>query len=395
MKILLQFGCAALLCTCLTVPAGIAAPSSERVLYSFPENAEPFGRLLNDKSGIMYGTAYYGETGGGSVYQLQQKRGSWKVHEIVQFGSGTNDGRHPYAGVIGDPNSTALYGTTTGGGTSKDGTVFSATRAGGSWTNMVLHNFTGSDGATPYGMLLRNKATGVLYGTTLKGGQGCGVAFQIDPNGSDYSVTHTFQGGSDGCNPQTQLRAGPKVGTFVGSTDFGGSSDSGTMFLLKEKGGVWTEKLLHALNGSDGAYPVDFAVANTGIVYGIASGGGSHNAGVVFRITNVNRRPNYSVLYNFTGGSDGSSPIGIQLDDATGILYGTTTYGGTSGLGTLFSLTPVGNQYTESVVHSFTAGSDGSHPASRPIIDPTTGELFGTTLNGGQYNNGVIYAVTP
>src|SRR3954452_932079 len=214
MKILPQFGCAALFCTSLMLSAGIAAASSESVLYSFPQNAEPFGRLLNNKSGVMYGTAYYGETGGGSVYQLQQKRGSWTVHEIVQFGSGTNDGRHPYAGVIGDSNITALYGTTTGGGTSKNGTVFSATHAGGSWTKMILHNFTGSDGATPYAMLLRNKATGVLYGTTLKGGsQGCGVAFQIDPDGSHYSITHAFQGGSDGCNPQTQLRAGATVGT--------------------------------------------------------------------------------------------------------------------------------------------------------------------------------------
>jgi|KBSMisStandDraft_5_1062788.scaffolds.fasta_scaffold42958_2 uncharacterized repeat protein (TIGR03803 family) len=397
MKTLPQFGCAALLCMGFTVPAGNAAASSENVLYSFSKNAEPFGRLLDNKSSIMYGTAYYGETGGGSVYQFQQKRGSWKLREVVQFGGGTNDGRHPYAGVVASSDGAVYYGTTAAGGTSKRGTIFSITHAGGSWTKTILHNFTGSDGARPYGMLLKDKATGVLYGTALQGGSAnCGTFFGLDPKTGSFAVLYNFLGGSDGCKPQTQLRAGAKAGTLVGSTAYGGDSHSGTVFLLQQNGGVWTEHVVHALNGSDdGAYPADFAVANDGIVYGVASSGGTNGAGVVFRITNVNRRPNYSVLYNFTGGNDGSSPLGIQIDDSTGVLYGITSYGGTANFGTLFALTPVGSQYTESVVHSFTAGSDGAYPISRPIIDGTTGQLFGTTLSGGRSNHGVIYAVTP
>src|SRR6476646_9183273 len=130
MKLLAQFGSAALLCTSLMLSAGTAAASSESVVYSFPHNTQAFGRLLDVKAGTMYGTSYYGEANGdGAVYQLQQKRGDWNAKEIVQFGGA--DGRHPYAGVVQDSETGTLFGTTTDGGLYSRGTIFSARRVNG------------------------------------------------------------------------------------------------------------------------------------------------------------------------------------------------------------------------------------------------------------------------
>jgi uncharacterized repeat protein (TIGR03803 family) len=385
--------------TCAVFLAGVsaqpAAASSATVLYSFPYNYGALGRLLQLDAGTIYGTSLYGKSGYGAVYQLKQKRGQWNAKEITSFSAGKG-GRTPYAGVIRDPSTGALFGTTVNGG-AKYGTVYALRFANRAWSKTILHNFNQSDGAFPYGMLLRDKVTGTLFGTTYQGGSaGCGTAFQLDEQGATFNVLYSFHGGADGCRAETQLRAGPNAGTLVGSTDFGGSADMGTVFLLAETGGVWNESVQHAFTGDDGCYPLDLAVSGDGTVYGVTSSCGIYGYGTVFQIRNVGGRPKFSTLYNFTGGTDGNSPVGIQRDDPDGILYGATRYGGASGQGVVFSLHPnSGGQWTETVLHSFAGGTDGSHPVSRPILDQSTGHVLGTTLDGGQDNNGVIYGVTP
>ena len=94
-----------------------------------------------------------------------------------------------------------------------------------------------------------------------------------------------------------------------------------------------------------------------------------------------------TVLYSFSGGSDGSEPNGSLVRDTAGNLYGTTGNGGTYGLGVVFKLTASGK---EKVLHSFKGGTDGANPESGLIRD-AAGNLYGTTDAGGAQNFGVVF----
>ncbi|HEY3638385.1 MAG TPA: choice-of-anchor tandem repeat GloVer-containing protein, partial [Rhizomicrobium sp.] len=133
-------------------------------------------------------------------------------------------------------------------------------------------------------------------------------------------------------------------------------------------------------------------IGRKGVLYGTTTTGGSANDGVVFELA-----PNgtETVLHNFTGGpTDGMQPnYGSLIRDKAGNLYGTTAGGGTHTLGgTVFKLTPDG---TESLLYSFTGGSDGASPAGGVILD-STGNLYGTTFGGGSSAGyGVAYKLAP
>jgi uncharacterized repeat protein (TIGR03803 family) len=118
--------------------------------------------------------------------------------------------------------------------------------------------------------------------------------------------------------------------------------------------------------------------------------GGPSNAGVVYKL---NASGIQSVLYGFTGGADGYYPTAGVILDPAGNLYGTTVSGGASNDGVVYELPPqLGGAWTEKVLYSFTGGSDGGYPYAGLVIDPA-GNLYGTTLNGGTANVGVVYEV--
>ncbi len=391
------FGCAAMAGALALSASSLAYASSETVLYSFPAGSNVYSQVQEDSAANLYGTTN-SENGRGTVYQLKQHRGHWRARTIHKFGAGS-DGRYPYAGVTPDRDETTFYGTTTGGGYYGYGTVFSLTQSGRQWKQSVLHHFDYSDGSHPTALVTRDKATGILYGTTPQGGAGCGTVFQLDPTSQEFDSLYDFRGGSDGCYPQTQMRPGSKSGTFFGATTGGGAYRHGTLFLLTEKGGTWTESVLYSFtNGSDGATPLDLSdpaddTANS--IYGVATSGGRYGQGVVFQLSKPRHQWVYRVIYDFTGGDDGAAPVGLRFDRQTGAIYGTTENGGSFGWGAVFKLTNSSDRWSESVLHSFSGGSDGINPQSRPAIDPQTGVLYGTTLYGGIHNGGVVYAVTP
>ena len=183
----------------------------------------------------------------------------------------------------------------------------------------------GADGRYPAASLTNDRATGTLYGTAYGGGNaGCGTAFQLNPTNGQFSVLYTFQGGSDGCHPFTQLREGVKSGTLIGALVGG----EGALFLLTEKGGTWKNSILHNFTGgTDGGFPYDLTILTgdgTNSIYGVALYGGLYNSGVVFQLSRPARKWQYDVIYNFAGGNDGPAPRGIHLDNVTGTLYGTT-----------------------------------------------------------------------
>lgn len=263
-----------------------------------------------------------------------------------------------------------IYGTTRYHGEGGQGTVYRLAPDG---TLSVLHGFTGSggDGANPCAELVRD-ASGNLYGTTNRGGaHNAGIVFKIAPDGAE-TILHTFADGDDGGYPVAGLILGAD-GTLFGATQTG-AHQMGNIFKITPDG---QEIVLHAFEGPDGELPWATPVMDgDGNLYGTTVGGGEHNKGAVFRLSS---RGNFKVLYSFTGGADGSGLQGGIIRDADGNLYGGTYEGGAFNKGTVFKITPKGK---ESVLYSFTGGQDGWNPSAAPLSD-SNGHLYGTTGYGG------------
>lgn len=262
-------------------------------------------------------------------------------------------------------------------------------------TETLLHNFASSDGASPYGELI--KVGGALYGTTIDGGaNGYGEVFKITPSGN-LTVLYSFAGGaSDGGYPYGGLInvKGTLYGTTLSSGGLGCySSGCGTVYKITTAG---KESIVYSFNGgtSDGAFPEAPLVDVAGTLYGTTTQGGTGNHGTVFKVTTSGKE---TLLYSFAGGNDGATPL-AGLTDLKGTLYGTTEVGGSGpcsgfqgvGCGTVFSVTTSGK---ESVIHTFAGYSgDGEFPFAGLTVVKNT--LYGTTLNGGTSNIGIVFKMT-
>jgi uncharacterized repeat protein (TIGR03803 family) len=230
---------------------------------------------------------------------------------------------------------------------------FAAMPAAQAQTYQVLYNFTGngSNGAPylPYAGLAIT-AGGNLYGTTMRGGSyEDGTAFRLRRAGSGWllNVLYSFQGDSDGASPVSGVTIGPG-GVLYGTTEAGGDPSCGI------GGGCGTVYSLR---------PLAQAVANAESPW------------------------TESVLYRFQGGTDGAVPkYGSLVFDSADNFYGTTLYGGVqgcggAGCGTVYELSPTGNSWTESVLHSFNPNTDGSRPFGGIIRDQYN-DLYGVTSLG-------------
>jgi uncharacterized repeat protein (TIGR03803 family) len=315
--------------------------------------------------------------------------------EVLYTFIGGNDGGQSVAGLIADKDGN-LYGTTTsGGGTSCQGTgcgtIFKVAPDG---TETILHAFTGgSDGAYPNGALIADTA-GNLYGTTENGGAGCdlaigcGTVFRLAPDGTE-TVLHAFVGGGgkhnhrDGGWPEAGLIA-DATGNLYGTTYYGGRNGClgnygcGTVFMIAPDG---TETILHTFRGHDGAWPqASLVMDNVGNLYGTTFGGarrnGCHGCGAIFKLAPDGTE---TVLHAFGGGTDGEHPGASLIVDDAGNLYGTSAGGGRAGLGYVFMLAPDG---IKTVLHSFKGGNDGWSPYAGLAADGA-GNLYGTTYAGG------------
>ena len=297
------------------------------------------------------------------------------------------EGTHPYGALIqaADGN---FYGTASAGGVIPHvlidlGTVFRMTPGG---ATTPLYTLGVPSGATPHAPLLQ-AADGAFYGTTsTQGAANRGTVFKVTPAGA-FSVLHTFTGGpadgadSDGALIQTA------DGNFYGTTSAGGVSGRGTAFTITPAGVV---RILHSFTGgADGAAPRAALVqGRDGSFYGTTSAGGAADAGTVFRMT---ADGSVTILHAFTGGPiDGAGPHAALIQSADGTFYGTTSAGGASGAGTVFSMNASG---TVTVLHAFTGGADGANPYA-PVIQATDGNLYGTAEGGG-VGAGVVFRVGP
>lgn len=159
-----------------------------------------------------------------------------------------------------------------------------------------------------------------------------------------------------------------------------------------------TETVLYSFSGgADGSYPLGhLTFDSTGNLYGTTFEGGTYGAGTVFELSpNGNVGWTEVVLYSFTGGADGGNPfLSHVMFDSAGNLLGTASTGGAYGYGAVFELSFIGGTWTETVLHSFGGGSDGDSPINGLIID-TAGNLYGLTNFGGANGFGTVFELTP
>jgi uncharacterized repeat protein (TIGR03803 family) len=398
--------------------AAFSVTPKESVLYHFKggtDGATPAAGLVADVLGNLYGTTTSGGTSNlGTVFEVSPPGTVWTETVLYNFAGG-NDGANPYGNLIFDKAGN-LYGTTISGGTSANctggcGTVFELSppaAQGDPWTEAVLYSFAGqSDGANPYsGLIMDSK--GNLYGTTQTGGgvscgaTSCGTIFELTPPAAQgdpwtETVIHAFGKGSDGTHPMAGLTFGLR-GAIFGTTPTGNDkAASGIVFKLKPpatQGGPWTEGVLYRFTGgTDGSGPnAALVVDRTGNLYGTTFGGGT-GFGTIFEIAFDTWTE--TVLYNFTGGSDGASPAAVLLRDKADNLYGTATAGGTNNNGSAFELSPPaaqGDPWTETTLYDLAGGHDGSWPQGG-LIFGKGGQLYGTTSLGGGPTDGTVFRI--
>jgi uncharacterized repeat protein (TIGR03803 family) len=329
------------------------------VLHAFtgsPDGANPMAGVTRDAAGNLYGT-----TGGGgqslfgTVFTIDPDE---QESVLVSFLNGPPaDGSDPYYGGLFRDTDGTLYGTTGfGGDLSKCnnqgcGEVFKVDPSG---QLTILHKFQGgADGAFPTGRLVRD-ANGNFYGTTEEGGLSgcfygsCGVVFKIDASGQE-AVIYPFTGGADGSTPADGV----------------------------------------ILDGNGNLYGT--------AAYGAGNGCFGGGCGVVFKI-DTNNNNHESTLYTFTGGADGGQPIGALVRDPQGNLYGTTYIGGNTNAqaGVVFKLDTTGR---ETVLYTFSGGTDGASPFATSLVRDRNGNMFGITGLGGDLSGcggggcGVIFKI--
>jgi uncharacterized repeat protein (TIGR03803 family) len=265
----------------------------------------------------------------------------------------------------------------------------------------TLHSFssTGGGGWPPNGLM--SASNGVLYGTTQFGRSnsfsGPGTAFRLTTNG--FLTTLVSFAVTNGSLPQAALAQGSD-GNLYGTTKYGGTNFVGSVFQMTPDGSL--TNLYSFEGGADGIYPdAPLLPATDGNLYGTTPTGGDSGSGNVFTI---NPAGAFTNLYSFTGGLDGDGPTGALVQGADGNFYGLTPYGGASGKGNAFRITPGGVLTT---LYSFTGGTDGYSPAGAMIrgadgnfYGVTTHsvlsgiELFGTTTSGGTGGRGTVFRLS-
>jgi uncharacterized repeat protein (TIGR03803 family) len=358
----------------------------------------------------------------------------WKEKVLYSFQGGTNDGAFPVGGVVFDSQGD-LYGVLQDYGQgscapigNECGAVFQLTppvQKGDPWTETLIYKFQGkaaNDGESPNGGLLID-GQGNLYGVTAYGGTGdcvllgvkagCGTVYKLSPPKQEgeawkETILYSFPTATRGYVPNGDL-VFDSAGNLYGATLFGGGKGTtcdtfyggncGAVFMLSpptQKGGKWTEKVLHAFaGGTDGAEPNGGLVLDsTGAVYGTTIWGGSATCrgpgcGTAFQLkqpTETGGAWSERILHRFTGSNDGEGPNGGLIFDTTGALYGTTINGGPgNAFGTVFRLSPPNEhsqRWTETFVHAFSScnGSAPCEPNTGVIFD-CAGNLYGLGAN--------------
>ncbi|HAM72599.1 MAG TPA: hypothetical protein DCM86_13235 [Verrucomicrobiales bacterium] len=352
----------------------------------FPTNGGPLPTLLACSDGLLYGSSSLGGRLGGGFFFSVGRDGTG-FRELLDFG-GLSGSFVQSALVLGTDG--LLYGTSRQGGVGDRGMVFSLRPGDGAFT--VLKQFGGSaEGSSPRGGVVEG-IDGVLYGTTATGGSADGgTLFRLNKDGSGFALLKSFTS-STGTNPVTQLlraRDGALYGTCISG---GTTATNGSIWKYDPSGGGFSLLKLFPAGGGDGRRPfAPLTEGADGNLYGVTEQGGAANKGVIFTINPFGE--GFKVLRSLTGFGDAATPDGQLLQLADGVLIGTSSAGGTAGLGSIFVIRTNGSGYQ--VVHSFlSSGGDGRTPLGG-LVPAGDGSLLGTTRFGGGEAVGTVFRIQP
>lgn len=391
------------------------AAEKETVLYQFSRKANgygPQGPEVMDTQGNIYGVASEGGVSGqccGLIYELSPKAGGGYSYNTIYTFTGVGADGFP-AGTLTTDAAGNLYGTTAGGYNE----IYKLSPNGsGGWSESVL--YTGSASGFDFSSVALDAAGNVYSVAAIGGANNKGFVLELSPSGETWTFEDIYDfDGVHGSGGNGGFVVGGLIvdstGNLYGTTPQGGTSTNctngcGVVFELRPDGSLWVEKVLVNFNGTNGSQPAaTLSMDASGNLYGTAQLGGAKAFGLVFELT-----PNGSggwtqhVLHAFSDANgDGAQPSS-PLTLANGVIYGTTTSGGGNtgcstiynaiGCGTVFKLTLSGGMWKESILHAFTGLRDGAFPGG--VIVDANGDLFGEADAGGDSNNdGVTFEMT-
>lgn len=380
-----------LVLACCFVLMQSAHAQSFYVMHNFTggaDGANALNGLMMGAAGFMYGTTSAGGAyGNGTIFRI----GPTGIFQTIYAFKGGSDGSSPQGFLIED-SAGHLYGTTESGGTFGGGTVFRIVNN----SKTIVHNFGGgNDGSAPLAGLVFD-AAGNLYGTTSAGGaNGNGTVFMLSPRGPLWGETilYSFGTGSDGAIPYAAV-ALDSAGDVLGTTSAGGSGGYGTIFQLS-KAHSWAETVVYNFtNQNDGAVPYAGLIADGhGNFYGAATEGGNQGGGSIFELTPSGSGWNFTAIDSLAGWGISGTFRNLILAPS-GTIYATTHCDGEYSAGTVYQLVPgAGGTWTYTLLYTFTGGSDGLYSFSNLVMFGN--RLYGTTNEGGADGYGVVFAVTP
>ena len=311
-------------------------------LYAFQGGADgqsPLAPLLIAPDGALYGTTFAGGgtscvtefgNGCGTVFRLRPQPNRcaaiscpWTETVVYRF-SGGADGGNPDMGALVLHTSGNLFGTTQIGGSAGQGTVFELTPSNGSWTETVIHSFSGSDGVLPQSGVIID-AAGNLYGTadSSDGTGSGGTVYQLSRSGQAWNLTvlYTFSGYIG--DPIAGLTFDAHGSLYGVTLNYSGP---GWVYQLNYSSQKWEYSPLTSI-------PYGFAL--TGL--GIDAAGNLYGAlgDDVYKVTRSNGDWTFGVLYHF---ADGGFLNGVPLVDAQSDVYGTSVDGGSARQGAVYRI---------------------------------------------------------
>lgn len=366
------------------------------VLYNFGDSphttndgGQPEGGMAY-VGGALYGTTYQGSTNNdGTVFKLTHGSTGWKETIIHIFGA-NGDGAHPVADLTYVAADGKVYGTTTLGGLYGKGIAFYVDTT----TDMyhVFYNFGRSgSGQQSFGGLYPG-ASGSFFGTTAYGGShGAGTLFTLTTAGSESIIYSFLTVAGEGDQPNGNLYRSP--GFIYGTTEGGGAHSHGTVYYYS----FGTQKmtvLYSFMSGTDGDTPHSGLNAFNNVYYGTTRyGGDNSNDGTIYKVA---QNGTESVLHRFSG-TDGSRPLAALTNPlcpssaSSCTLYGSTIAGGANSQGVLFS---IGLDGTYHDLHDL-SGTDGATPVADMIWVPATSTLYGTASYQGKHGQGTVFSFKP
>ncbi len=306
----------------------------ETVLHNFSmtDGVNPLGGLTLDDTGNLYGTEFSGAAYGGGVFELSpDKVHAWKFTQLYTFAGLSPEGSNPYGGVLRD-DSGNLYGAAYYGGASCCGTVFELSPTQSGWMASALYSFHNKpDGAYPAAAIIRD-TSGKLYGTTTQGGDGhcrdgegdnggCGTVFALAAVRHRIAETHLYDFQNDEQNePGAPLTFGPG-GVLYGTAGYD------VFALVPQEGGGWQKQTIHEFKeGIAGTIPSSgVAMDAAGNLYGTTSSSGLDGYGTVYELSQPaqgSQKWTHTMLAKFGKGFDGPQPVGAILIGSDGTLYG-------------------------------------------------------------------------